>query len=270
MKPAPFDYHAADSVAHALGLLQRLGDEARILAGGQSLGPMLNFRSARPSHLVDISRIAALKSIAARADGSIRLGACVTHAQIEDASLQSLPRDAGRYLRHVAQGIAYRAIRTRGTLAGSVANADPAADWPVALAAMEARIELSGPAGLRTASIAECVVGVFETVIAPGEMISAIEIPGPGSTAFGWGYRKETRKTGEFARALAACVHRGGPVAQVWLGAMQGRPIAIGVAIGTRDAMYARIHAGLTTVSDAYERHLHALTAANAIVDAIG
>ena len=266
MKPAAFDYHAAASVADALGLLQRLGADARILAGGQSLGPMLNLRSVRPSHLIDISRIAALQSIESRSDGSIRLGAGVTHAQIEDASTSTLPGDTGRYLRHVAQGIAYRAIRTRGTLAGSLANADPAADWPVALAALDARIELAGPTGLHTVPVAAFVVGVFATTATPDQMVTAIEIP--GSPTFGWGYRKETRKAGEFPHALAACVHRGGPTAKVWLGAMQGRPLAIDIDLGSREAMYTRMHASLAAVSDAYERHLHALTAISAVIEA--
>lgn len=260
MKPAPFGYSAARSIDEALELLDRAGSEARILAGGQSLGPMLNLRAARPSHLVDISRIDALRSIEERADGSLRLGAGVTHAQLEDRAATS---ELARLLALAAGGIGYRAIRTRGTLAGSLAHADPAADWPVVLAALGASVTATSADAQRSIPVAEFIVGMFESQLRFGEIITAIEIP--AGARFTWGLRKVVRKSGEFAHALAACVHRGGDTVDVWLGALAGPPKRVNVG---RAVAYETVLATLD-VADDYERHLHAFNAARAVTDAL-
>ena len=195
-----------------------------------------------------------------RSDGALRLGACVTHAALEDRPTRT---DLDRLLGHVARDIAFRAIRTRGTIAGSLAHADPAADWPVVLAALGASLTLHGPAGERRLAVADFIVGLFETRLAPAEIAVSVEIP--AAAHLGWGFRKVARKAGEFAHALAACVHRGDTALEVWLGALGDRPRPFVVE---RAAVYASIHAALD-VGDGYERHLHAHNAAEAVNDAL-
>jgi carbon-monoxide dehydrogenase medium subunit len=133
VKPAPFDYTAAASLDEAVSLL-RSDPAAKIMAGGQTLGPMLNLRLVQPALIIDITRIPELVRIEEDDDG-ISYGACVTHAAIEDGRVPDCTRGA---LPQVARGIAYRAVRTRGTIGGSLAHADPAADWLSALAAVGA------------------------------------------------------------------------------------------------------------------------------------
>ncbi len=140
MKPAVFDYARAGSVAEAVAMLAA-ADTVRAIAGGQSLGPMLNLRLARPSKLIDIKRIPELRAIAA--DGRVlRIGACRTHAEIEDGVVEDVTQGM---LATVARGISYRAVRNRGTLGGSLAHADPAADWVSAMVALGAVFIVQGP-----------------------------------------------------------------------------------------------------------------------------
>ena len=289
MKPAPFRYQRAGSLEEALAIVGSavaVDEDARVIAGGQSLGPMLNLRMVRPTLLVDIHRIAPLRAVTRRADGRVRIGACVTHAALEDAPLDGpLSGSAGDFIRHVAGGIAYRAIRTRGTIGGSLAHADPAADWPCALAALGATIEVVGPAGERRIDAGEFSLGLFETALQPGEIICAIELP--AAPVLRWGYRKHCRKVGEFPHALAACVVRdAGARAQVWLGATGGAPVSLeldapapGALAALPEGQQARLRAGLrasiaallpaaVAQGDAYARHLHAQIAAEAVIDA--
>jgi aerobic carbon-monoxide dehydrogenase medium subunit len=184
------------------------------------------------------------------------------------------------YLRHVAGGIAYRAIRCRGTIGGSLAHADPAADWPGALAALDASIELAGAGGRRSISARDFCHGLFETAIEPGEVVAVLL---PGSGLLRWGHRKHCRKVGEFAHALSACVDRGGDAVEVWLGATGGAPVpvaldraAVEAATGSgrqrRADLRERIAAllpGSIAPGDAYARHLHAQVAAEAVIDAM-
>jgi carbon-monoxide dehydrogenase medium subunit len=287
MKPAPFGYQRARSIDDAFAALSAAGDDdVRVVAGGQSLGPMLNLRMVRPTLLVDIHRIDALRTVCVASDGSIRIGACVTHAELEDAAADGpLSGPGGDFIRHVAGGIAYRAIRTRGTIGGSLAHADPAADWPCALAALGATIELAGAGGTRRVPAASFGRGLFETALEPGEIIVWVELPAAPVSA--WGYRKHCRKTGEFPHALAACVDRpsagGQPDGriQVWLGATGGAPVAITLerskvaglpepAAERRSALRSMVAALLPEAidrGDAYARHLHAQIAAEAIID---
>lgn len=284
MKPAPFRYRRAASLDEAIAALHAAGpdDDVRVIAGGQSLGPMLNLRLVRPTLLVDIHRIAALSAIEALPGGVLRIGACATHAALED-----LPGDGpaggalAAMLRHVAGGIAYRAIRCRGTIGGSLAHADPAADWPAALAALDATVELAGPAGRRSVPARAFCRGLFETAIEPGEVLAAVVLP--GGPLRHWGYRKHCRKVGEFAHALAACVDRGGDMVEAWLGATGGAPAVVPLdrasaaamaADGTRGraALRAQVAASLPgwiAPGDAHARHLHAQLAAEAVIDAL-
>ena len=157
----------------------------KFIAGGQSLGPMLNLRLAQPDLLVDLTGIAELMQVEETAD-SLSIGACVTHSDIEDGRVPDLE---GGVLRSVARGIAYRAVRNRGTIGGSVAHADPSADWIACLAALGASVLVRGATGRRSVPIEEFMLGVFETALAPGELVQAISVPRVSPRAQ-WGYYK--------------------------------------------------------------------------------
>jgi aerobic carbon-monoxide dehydrogenase medium subunit len=214
MKAAVFDYVAPRNLDEALKAISS-ADGAKLIAGGQSLGPMLNLRLARPRLLVDISRIDELQHLESR-DGSLWIGAATTHSSLEDES--------DGMLQAVAGGIAYRSIRNRGTIGGSMAHADPAADWPLALATLDASIHIRGAKGSRQVPAAEFMVGAFTTILDDDEIIEMIEVPRP-SDGVRWGYFKFCRKTGEFPEASAAVLldpaHR---TANVFLGALNGAP----------------------------------------------
>ena len=174
MKAAAFAYVRADSVAHAVELLAADPDDTRVLAGGQSLGPMLNLRLARPSTLIDIKRVASLRELDAD-DRTLRLGACWTHAEIEDGVVED---PTCGLLPSVARGIAYRAVRNRGTIGGSLAHADPAADWVNAMAVLGADVIVHGPGNtVRRCGADAFMRAGFATDLQRGEMIGAIEVP---------------------------------------------------------------------------------------------
>jgi carbon-monoxide dehydrogenase medium subunit len=144
MKPAPFDYVRPATVDEAVRALTSASN-AKIMAGGQTLGPMLNLRLAQPDLLVDVTRISDLAAVSEDKD-ALTIGATVTHAAIEDGRV---PDPANGFLRRVARGIAYRAVRTRGTVGGSLAHGDPAADWLSALTALGSEVVIAGPGGTR-------------------------------------------------------------------------------------------------------------------------
>lgn len=221
MKASFFDYERPGDLKSVIALTAREDIVAKILAGGQSLGPMLNLRLAQPDVLVDITGIPELKR-AEESAGAITLGACITHSDIEDGRV---PDGSAGALPAVARAIAYRAVRNRGTLGGSLAHGDPAADWVSCLAAMGADVLVRGPAGQRTLEVAALMTGAFETALAPGEMIEAVRIPRFSKSAR-WGYYKVTRKTGEMAQAIGAVLHdpeRG--VCRAVMGATESAPI---------------------------------------------
>ena len=273
MKAARFAYERpADlsSAVRALGEYAAASGDAKPMAGGQSLGPMLNLRLARPGRVIDLSRIAALRCIESAAtsasvvpDGRWRIGAAVTHAEIEDSPA---PLDGRGFLRHVASGIAYRAVRNRGTIGGSLAHADPAADWPLALNALGAQVCILGPGGRRDVSAADFMRAGFSTVLADDEIIEAIDGPVLSAEAR-WGYWKICRKTGEFPEASAAAVFD--PVsghARIVAGALGTAPVALeglaeavarlgSVALTTHAVDQALVDA--VSGLDAVERKLH-------------
>jgi carbon-monoxide dehydrogenase medium subunit len=224
MKPAPFEYARAGSIKEASELLARDDITARILAGGQSLGPMLNLRLAQPDLLVDITGIPDL--VAAERDGdSLYLGACVSHANVEDGRIPDVTNGA---LAEVARGIAYRAVRNRGTIGGSLAHCDPAADWPCVLPALGARAVVQGADGKREVAVEELMQAPFEPGLEPGEILAGLRIPALSPDAR-WGYYKYCRKTGEFAEAIAAVAWdpaRG--FARIVIGALDTLPIVLG------------------------------------------
>lgn len=221
MKPAPFAYERPGRLTDALALLAE--SNAKIIAGGQSLGPMLNLRLVEPQLVVDITALAELKQ-AERNGDELVLGACVTHADIEDGRIPDLTRGA---LQGVAANIAYRAVRNRGTLGGSLSHADPAADWVSALAALGATIKVRGRNGARKIEVKSFITGALETVLSAEEITETIHIPARPSTSH-WGFFKSCRKTGEFAHAIAAIlIDPGAATARVVIGAIEKPPIVM-------------------------------------------
>jgi carbon-monoxide dehydrogenase medium subunit len=216
MKAPSFDYVRPTDVAGVIAALSR--DGAKLIAGGQSLGPMLNLRLARPALLIDVSRLAPLQQIEDRGT-AWRIGAGVTHSRLEDKRLAG-----AEMLSVVANTIAYRAVRNRGTIGGSIAHADPAADWPVALAALGATINIRGPSGARTAAVENFIHGAFSTALAEQEIIESVDVPKLSGTGR-YGYYKFCRKTGEFAEASAAAVFDSSRNnARIYLGAIKATP----------------------------------------------
>src|SRR5215468_5267053 len=170
MKPPAVDYVRPRSLAEAIDLLARSEAEARVLAGGQSLVAMMNLRLASPGLLIDIARLPELAGASDDAD-AVTLGACVTHAAIEDGRV---PDPSRGLIPRVAASLAYRAIRTRGTIGGSLALSDPAAEWPAVLTALDAEVVLYGPNGRRSVKCAEFTTGIFETKLASNEIIESV------------------------------------------------------------------------------------------------
>lgn len=213
MKLPNFAYHRPVTVAEACELLGHYGDEAKVLAGGQSLLPIMQLRLAQPPHLVDITAIRELREHHACEAGH-RYGATTTHMMLEQ---QLVPDVTGGLLAHVAAGIGYRAIRTRGTVAGSLAHSDSSAEWPTVLAALEASVRVSSTRGQRAVPVRELLLGFFTTTLEPDELITAVEVPRlPAESRAG--FYKHARKPGEFADSLAV-VMRGDRAVSPWLGA---------------------------------------------------
>src|ERR1700704_746275 len=173
MKSAAFDYVRPASLADAIALLAQGDRDAQLMAGGQSLVAMMNLRVASPDLVIDIGRLAELRTVAETSD-HVSLGACVTHATIEDGRV---PDPSRGLMPRVAANLAYRAVRTRGTLGGSLALADPAADWPTVIGALGAELPLRGPRGERTVAAVDFATGIYETVRAADEIIVSIRIP---------------------------------------------------------------------------------------------
>jgi aerobic carbon-monoxide dehydrogenase medium subunit len=201
VKPAAFAYERPETLASALALAAADAGQINFIAGGQSLGPMLNLRLVQPDLLIDVTRIPDLRQIEETRDNLI-VGACITHADIEDGRVPDVTRGA---LPSVARNIAYRAVRNRGTIGGSLTHADPAADWVSALCAVGASAIIHGPSGRREIPVENFVLGMFQTTLGVGEILQAVRIPWL-SIGARWGYYKVCRKTGEFAHG-----HRRGP-----------------------------------------------------------
>jgi carbon-monoxide dehydrogenase medium subunit len=199
MKPPAFDYIAADSVAMAVAALAGAGDDAKIIAGGQSLVPMLNFRMLRPSILVDINRIAGLDAIE-ETSGAIRVGALTRHYQLETSPLvaRHLP-----VLSCAMTHVAHLAIRNRGTIGGSLAHADPAAELPMMALLLDAELRVASASGERTVAARDFFLGALTVDLAAGEIITGILLPKlPPRT--GWGFAEVARRHGDFALAAVA------------------------------------------------------------------
>lgn len=271
MKSSWFDYVRPRDVPEALNALRRGGTDAKFLAGGQSLGPMLNLRLARPRLLIDVSRIDALNAIDEMPD-AWSIGAGVTHARIEDAN-GSL--HGAEMLVEVASGIAYRGVRNRGTVGGSLAHADPAADWPLTLAALGAAIYVRNTSG-QTRSLPADDFGTmaFTTRLAEDEIIEMVSVPKLSSAAR-YGYFKFCRKTGEFPEASAAAVFDPAKrMARIFMGALSGAPRSLnelaekaaqsGISSVTDDIILSAIKAAEPKL-DAVDLILHATAVSRAL-----
>ncbi|MCJ2081351.1 FAD binding domain-containing protein [Methylobacterium sp. J-090] len=276
MKPAPFAYERPADLATLLDRLAGAEGQVKLMAGGQSLGPMLNLRLVEPDLVLDITGIPELRRAAVEGD-TLVLGACVTHADIEDGRVPDL---TGGALARVAAAIAYRPVRNRGTIGGSLVHADPAADWVTSLIALGAEVELAAASGRRRLPLDAFVTGALDVALAPGEMLVAARIPAltPGTA---WGYVKHCAKIGEFAHAIGAVriepeTGRG----RVVIGAIERAPLVVAEAgrlfggrIGPdfaerfdpRAADGVLREAGMT---DAVDRHVHVTILARAVAQA--
>lgn len=276
MKPARFAFARPRDLP---GLLDRLAEgegNVKLMAGGQSLGPMLNLRLVEPDTLVDITGIPELRR-ASMEGATLVLGACVTHADIEDGRVPDVTQGA---MARVASAIAYRAVRNRGTVGGSLAHADPAADWVTSLIALRAEVEIASRAGRRRLPLERFVTGALDVALEPGEMLAAVRVPArPPGTA--WGYAKHCAKIGEFAHAIGAVLvdARAGH-GRVVIGAIERAPLVVadarplfGGRIGPdfaerfdgRAADAALYEAGM---ADPADRHVHVTVLARAVAQA--
>lgn len=201
MIPGQFEYHRPASVADAVGLLASLGEEARVVAGGHSLIPMMKLRMAQPDHLIDLQDLSELKYI--REDGDdLVIGAMTTQAEIitSDLLAQKCP-----ILAEAALQIADPQIRNLGTLGGNVANGDPGNDMPAIMQMLDARYDLAGPNGTRQVGAREFYEGAYFTALEDGEILTAVRFATPAA-GHGWCYAKQKRKIGDYATAAAAVI----------------------------------------------------------------
>jgi carbon-monoxide dehydrogenase medium subunit len=229
MKFPAFTYVRPNSLSEAVDALAD-GEDVVPMAGGQSLLTMMSFRIAKPARIVEISHLPELRRIVMESD-AVRIGSAVTHAQLEDGAVEGL---VGRFLAQCAGQIAFRAIRTRGTIGGSLAHADPAADWPVVLAALNATIDVLGPDGRRSLTVPELIEGQMQTSLRPGELIISVNIPLSSWRSFGT--YKSARKSGEFADALAV-VSVATAEPEVWIGVLAGRPLRLAAKVEAEELL---------------------------------
>src|ERR1700754_2711355 len=201
MIPGPFSYHRPATVADAVKLLSSLGDDARPLAGGHSLVPMMKLRLATPEHLIDLHDIAGLKGVAHERD-KIVIGAMTTQHEllVSEEIAKSIP-----ILHEAALLIADPQVRYRGTVGGNVANGDPGNDMPALMMTLGASYHLEGPNGARDVVASEFYQGAYFTALEPGELLTSVTIPVPAS-GHGYAYEKLKRKVGDYATAAAAVV----------------------------------------------------------------
>jgi carbon-monoxide dehydrogenase medium subunit len=254
--PAAFDYVAADSAAHAVDLLGQHGDDAKLLAGGHSLLPMMKLRLAAPSVLIDIGKLDELAGITAAGDELV-IGATTRHADLADSDLV---RADAPLLAHAAAQVGDPQIRHRGTIGGSLAHADPAADLPMALLALGGSVELSGPGGRRQVAADEFFTGFFETSLEPVELISAVRVPRQPGVA--WGYQKFVRRANDWAIVGVAAIDGRIALANMGSTPLRARAAEQALAAGANPAEAAALAAEDTSPAEdmhadrAYRQHL--------------
>ena len=269
MKAGAFDYVRPDSIPAALNAALTMNDgDARYMAGSQSLGPMLNLRLAEPATVVDIRQLAALRSHRIEG-GRLIIGASITHAEIEDGVVTDTTHGM---LPAVARNIAYRAIRNRGTLGGSLAHADPAADWVKCMVALGAIFHIASAQGQRLVAAADFTKGSYQTALAAGELLTAVELPA-FTREMRWGYYKVCTKVGEFASAIGAVVIDPDlGIINLLIGAIEARPLLAPALTSVlklppdaaRDAISVHLAQALPQATDVFV-HQHAVALARAI-----
>lgn len=235
MKPAPFTYHRAHDVTEAVDLLAQLGDDAKILAGGQSLAPMMNFRLARPAALIDITRVPGLNYLRRDADG-LHIGALTTHRTVETTRSPDV-HDGFGILPKAARWIGHYPIRCRGTFGGSIAHADPTAEWCLLAVLLEAVIVLQGPKGRREVPATGFFHGFLSTEARPDELVVEIRFPHPAPHA---ALTEFAQRQGDFAIVAAAVSLRldddtctGG---RIVLGGVDPRPVVVDAPLAGQPA----------------------------------
>ena len=249
MIPPAFDYHAPQTVAEAISLLGSLGPDAKLLAGGHSLLPMMKLRFAQPSHLIDLNRIPALRGI--REEGAtLVIGAMTTESELIDSALLQAK---AALLPEAARLIADPQVRNRGTIGGDIAHGDPGNDHPAIAIALDATLVLQGPGGQRSIQAEKFFHGTYMTDLAEDEILVEIRLPALAPQT-GCAYEKLKRKTGDWATAAAAVVMRidGGVVSQVRIALTNLAP----TALRATDAEAALLGKPLTeaTIDDAARR----------------
>lgn len=284
MKPAAFSYFAPMTVEEAVSLLDEHGYDAKLLAGGQSLVPLMNLRLARPTVLVDINRVNGLAFVES-GDDAVRIGAMTRHHTV---STSPVIRGASPLLSHAAGHIGYRAIRHRGTIGGSLAHADPASEFPCVAVTLGAKVRVTGSAGERTIRAEELFLAEMTTTLAPDEIVTSVELRRIRPDEC-WGFREFVRKVGDFAVVMAAAVLRvaDGRVAsaRLGLGGVEGTPrrvteaeqVLVGSAAGAETiSQAARVAAEVVDpTSDIhgsadYRRRLVQAMTRRALQDAVG
>lgn len=270
MIPAAFDYERVEAVDDAVALLQRHGDDAKLLAGGHSLLPLMKLRLATPAVLVDIGRCRDLAYIREH-DGEVRIGALTRHAQLEGSDVL---RDLVPLLAHAAGEVGDPQVRNRGTLGGSIAHADPASDLPAVLLATGATLVARGPAGERELDVDGFYTGFLESALAPDEVLTEIRVPArPGA---GWSFQKFNRRAQDWA-IVGVAAQAGGGIGLVNMASTPvragGAEAALAAGAAPPDAA-ARADEGLDPPADAnasaeYRRHLVRVLVRRALDEAL-
>lgn len=224
MIPNAFEYHAPSSISDAIAMLTRLGGEAKLLAGGHSLLPMMKLRFAQPAHLIDLGRIAGLRGIS-QAGNEIRIGAMTTEHDLLNSKLlaEKVP-----LLVEGAGWIADPQVRYKGTIGGDISHGDPGNDHPALMIALDASFTLMGPKGERVVKADGYFLGLYATQLAADEILTQIRIPIPAAGS-GWSYQKLKRKTGDFATAATAVMlqMKGRSVARAAIGLTNAGPTVL-------------------------------------------
>ena len=284
MYAAPFEYHAPSTVAEALGLLDRLGDDAKLLSGSQSLVPLMKLRLATPKHVVDLRKVPGLTGVS-ESGGALVIGAMTTHAAV---GASPIVKQKFAMIAEAAGQIGDMQVRNLGTIGGSLAHADPSADWPAVLVALDASVQIASSRGERTQKVAELIVGPLTTTLSPGEILTQVRVPFP-SGRYGGAYEKLPHPASRFAivgvaaevfldaggkvsasrialTGLASKVTRAGYVEQALAG-KAADPAAIRSA-AARAAEGLELHADLTG-SAAYKANLAAVYTERAVKRAV-
>ena len=253
MYPGQFEYHRAASIKDALDLLKRYGDDAKLLSGGHSLIPMMKLRLAQPAHLIDVTKIAELRALS-ESGGKIVIGAAAPHDAV---ATSSLVRDKLGLLAEAAAAIGDVQVRNRGTIGGSLTHADPAADYPAAVLALEGEIKLERDGGSRTVKAADFFLDLMTTAVQPGELLSQIAFA-PIPAGAGYSYQKYPHPASGFAMvgvAALVSLDRSGKIASArvgvtGLGAKAFRADAVEAALAGKAADAATIAAAAAKTAD--------------------